>query len=275
MKKNITVAAVVYNEEKRIENLLRSCQWSDDIIIVDKSSTDGTVEIAENFNATVIKVPYSDAGDEVKLAVEAAKNEWLMTLTASDMIHPVLVDELLNLINRDDFDYDTISMPFAAYTLGICDKHSPWFIARKKWLFKKDIFSPCDQVHSETKNLASKKIYKMKTDKVNALYHFTHQDLDSFFERHIRYTKAEVEKYKNMRHALWRVMGEIFAAIAWMLFYKRIWMIGKNGIAIFLAFLSYFMMKYLYIWEHFHGKGSEKYKKIQADLLQKWEEKKK
>ena len=275
MKKNITVSAIVYNEEKRIENLLRSFQWSDDIIVVDKSSTDRTREIATKFNAKVIKVPYSDTGDEIKFAVEAAKNEWLMTLTASDMIHPALVDELLDLINRDDFDYDIIAMPFAAYTLGICDKHSPWFLPRKKWLFKKTVFSPCSQVHNETKNLTSNKIYKMKPDKIKALYHFTHQDVDSFFERHIRYTKAEVEKYKTPKAALSKITFEIFAACGWMMFYKRVWMLGWKGLALFWAFLSYFMMKYLYVWEHFYGKGEEKYKAVQAELLNEWEQRKK
>lgn len=273
--KNITVTVVVYNEEKRIENLLRTFQWSDDIIVVDKSSTDRTREIAEQFNAKVIKVPYSDTGCEIKFAIEIAKNEWIMTLTASDMIHPVLVDEILTLINRDDFDYDIIAMPFAAYTLGICNKRSPWFIPRKKWLFKKDIFSPCEQVHNEAKNLASKKIYKMKADKLYALHHFTHQDLDSFFERHIRYTKAEVKRYKNAKTALRKITFEIFAAWAWMMFHKKVWLLGRNGIALFWAFLSYFMMKYLYVWEHFYGKGEEKYKVIREELLKEWEQKNK
>ncbi len=275
MKKNITVIAVVYNEEKRIENFLCSFQWSDDIIIVDKSSTDKTREIVKQFNAKVMKVPYSDTGHEGKFAADVAKNQWIMTLTASDMIHPVLVDEILALINRDDFDYDIIAMPFRAYTFGICDKHSPWFLPHKRWLFKKEIFFPYAHVHDEGKNLASKKIYKMKTDKINALYHFTHQDLDSFFERHIRYTKAEVKKYKTARTALLKITLEIFAACGWMIFYKRVWLLGWNGLALFWAFLSYFMMKYLYVWEHFYGKGEEKYKTARAELLKEWEQRNK
>lgn len=274
MKNNITVTAVVYNEEKRIENFLRSFQWSDDIIVVDKSSTDRTREIAEQFNAKVIKVPYSDTGDETKFAVEAAKNQWVMTLTASDMIHPVLVDELLELINRDKFDYDIIAMPFAAYALGICNKRSPWFMPRKKWLFKKDVFSPCDQVHNETKNLASDKIYKMKPDKINALYHFGHQNLDPFYERCIRYSKAEVAKYKSMSSGLLATTKELFLAIIYLLFFKRTWLLGWNGIALMLAFMNYYTMKYLAIWEHFSGTGEEKYKKIQNGIIKQWGNKK-
>ncbi len=43
---NISVIALVYNEEKRIRNLLDTLAWSDDVILIDKSSTDRTVEIA-------------------------------------------------------------------------------------------------------------------------------------------------------------------------------------------------------------------------------------
>ena len=272
--KNITVTTTVYNEEKRIENFLRSFQWSDDIIVVDKSSTDRTKEIAETFNAKVIKVPYSDTRGELKVAIEAAKNEWVMTLTASDMIHPELVDTLLDLINRENFDYDIIAMPFVAYNLGICDKHSPWFLGHKKWLFKKHIFSPCELIHNESKNLNSKKIYKMKADKINALYHFTHQDLDSFYDRCIRYSKAEVNKYKSMSSGLRTTTKELLLASMYMFFYKRTWLLGWNGIALMLAFMNYYIMKYLAIWEHFSGTGEEKYKKTQDNIIKQWDNKK-
>lgn len=51
-KNNISVVVVVYNEEGRIENFLKSFLWADEIIVVDKSSTDRTIEIARNFTKT-------------------------------------------------------------------------------------------------------------------------------------------------------------------------------------------------------------------------------
>ena len=264
---NITVTAVVYNEEARIENFLKSFSWSNDIIIVDKSSTDRTREISKAYGANVIKVPYSDTGGELAFAVDAAKNEWLMSLTASDMIHPSLADKMLELVNQKDFDYDIIALPFAAYTLGICHKRSPWFLPRKNWLFKKTVFSRCDKVHQEAKGLSSKKIYKMPKDTIVSLYHFSHQDLDSFFERHLRYTKAEAANYKTKNKALLKISGEIYIAILWMIFYKKTWLLGWKGMALFYAFLSYFIMKFLYVWEKFEGKGAEKYIEIQKNLL--------
>ena len=110
MKNNITVITVVYNEEERIETLLKTMQWSDDIIVIEKSSTDKTKKIALRYTQNVITVPYSDTGDELKYGLEIAKNKWILTVTASDIIHPKLVDKLLELINSEKINenYDII-----------------------------------------------------------------------------------------------------------------------------------------------------------------------
>jgi len=40
----------VYNEEKRITYALTSLQWCDEIILLDKSSTDSTVDLAKQYD---------------------------------------------------------------------------------------------------------------------------------------------------------------------------------------------------------------------------------
>ena len=50
-----TVAFPAYNEESRIENVIKNYrQFTDDIIVVDKYSSDKTVEICNKYNAKVI-----------------------------------------------------------------------------------------------------------------------------------------------------------------------------------------------------------------------------
>jgi len=269
-QKKISVSAVVYNEEARIEDFLRGVSWSDDVIIVDKSSTDRTWEIAERYGARVIKVPYSDTGDEGKFAYQASKNEWQLCLTASEMIHPKLVDELHKLINDPNFDYDVIYCPFSVGVFGIRDRHSPWNFPLKPRMAKAAVLRAEKTVHKELQ-FATGKFYYMKRSDEIALYHLTHQSLDSFFERHIRYTKAEATLFKSKTWGLLKILGEICAAIGWMLVYKRVWRLGWNGVALGLAFLSYFIMKFLYTWERFEGKGEEKYKALRKQIIQEWE----
>ncbi len=271
MKNNITVITVVYNEEERIETLLKSMQWSDDIIVVEKSSTDKTKEIALRYTQNVITVPYSDTGDETKYGVKVAKNEWVMTVTASDIMHPKLAGKLLELVNNEKINthYDIIRFPFQMGALGIIDKHSPWYFPLKPWLCKKSVLVTKNEVHREV-SFSSNRIYKMKKSNTEAMFHLTHQDLDSFFERHLRYTKAETKKYDSKVKGLLTALKEMFLAIIWLIFYKRVWLLGWNGIALAFAFLSYYMMKYLFIWEKFEGKGAGKYKKLQDSILKEW-----
>jgi glycosyltransferase involved in cell wall biosynthesis len=52
--KNISVVTTVFNEETRIENLIKCFSWSDDLIIIDKSSTDKTEEIINKYISPTI-----------------------------------------------------------------------------------------------------------------------------------------------------------------------------------------------------------------------------
>ncbi len=270
--KNITVYTLVYNEEARIENLLKNLLWSDDIIIYDKSSTDKTRDIAAKYPCRVIRVPYFDTGSgHTKNIVNDAKNEWLLHLSCSDIIHPSLVSKMLNLINKNNFNYDVIAFPYVVGALGIFDKRSPWdSIPLKKYLFKKSVAVSSEIIHQEL-TFSSDKVYKMEKSRTEAVFHLTHENLDTFFERHIRYTKAEAKKYKTRTIGYWKCLGRFFAAIFWMIFYKRVLFMGWKGLALFFAFLSYFMMEFLFTWEKFDGKGKDVYDKLRDSMLKEWE----
>lgn len=265
--KNISVIAVVYNEAHRIEYFLKSFQWSDDLIIIDKSSTDNTRDIVLRYTQNLITVPYSDTGDEGKYGVEIAKNEWVMTLTASDTIHPALVTDLLQLINSDRFEYDVISLPFALYVFGIRDpKRSPWHTTRKNLLMKKSALKLSTEVHHEY-SISSDKIYKMDYSDKENLYHLTHENMESFFERHNRYTRLEAELLHDERTALRASLKDLFVSIKFVLFKKKSYLLGWDGIALGLAYISYFIMKYLYVWEKFRGRGPARYLDIRNEML--------
>ena len=158
--KNISIFAIMYNEEERIEDFLQSFSWSDDIVLVDKSSTDNTVQLAKKYNATIVSVPYTDKVEEIANAgIEKTKHEWVMLVTLSDIIHPKLAQKLLDTVNLPNFDYDVISMPYAIYVFGIKNSRSPWYNTRESKLAKKSVIKISDRVHEE-RGTTSKKIYK-------------------------------------------------------------------------------------------------------------------
>lgn len=91
-----------YNEEKHLGNLLRSINNQDyknyEIIIVDSGSTDKTLEIAEQFSVSVIKIESWDFtfGYALNLGIKASQGKYLVF--ASAHVLPVDNQWLGNLI---------------------------------------------------------------------------------------------------------------------------------------------------------------------------------
>ncbi len=266
--KNISIIAGVYNEERRIEYMLQSFAWSDDIVLIDKSSQDRTVEIARKYTNNIISIPYQDGtGEELQRAVALATNEWVLFVTASDVIHPKLVEKVLDLINREDFDYDVIALPFALYVLGIRDpKRSPWCMVNKDILVRKSALVTSDKVHTEI-SYDSTKIYRMSPSEDVAFYHLTHETLEMFWERHTRYTRLEAGYYTDGNMALKASFKELLRALYVVVVKKKSFLRGWDGVALGLAYVSYFIMKFLYVWERFRGKGPAEYDRIRRAIV--------
>lgn len=268
---SVCAAAVVYNEESRLGGLLETLRWCDEVVVVDKSSTDGTRRVAESYGAKLILTPYSDAGDEIKLAVEAASSEWMIFLTASDMVHPGLARKLKEIAGRKDFPYDVVEYPYMVGTFGVFSPRSPWDYPLKRKMARRSAVVCGAQVHKET-SFSSNRVYRMEKDRVEAVYHFTHQSVDSFIERHCRYAKAEATLPSSEAQGMLRALFETFAALGWTAVWRRTWLLGWDGVALMLAFASYFIFKLLYVWERFRGKGEGFYAPLRKELLAAWAE---
>ena len=263
--KNITILTIVYNEEDRIEDFLGSFSWSNDIILVDKSSTDKTIELAMPYNPTIITVPYTDEAARLSnLGLAAAKNDWVMMATASDVIHPKLAAKLLQAINTEDFEYDVISMPYSIYVFGIKDKRSPWYNTRENKLARKSAIRFSDRVHEE-RGTSSTKVYYLPENEEEALLHLTHRNLDIFFEHHLRYCRLETQKYSDPSE-LKKAWREVLQACKLVFLKKRTYRLGEDGLALGIAYISYFIMKYLFIWQKFRGRGEVEYARIKEEL---------
>ena len=63
---SISAGLVVFNEEDRLESTLRSVRWCDEIIVVDKQSTDRTREIAESLRATLGSIVRAERIDALR-----------------------------------------------------------------------------------------------------------------------------------------------------------------------------------------------------------------
>lgn len=270
--KNISVYIEIFNEEERIENFIKCFLWSDNLIIIDKSSTDKTEDIIKKYispNLIYLKVPYSDYGYAVhnKTVFDLIKNEWFMPITASDLIDLELVDIIHKTINTENFNYDVINIPYKMYTFGICDKHSPWSFKDEyvDAVYRKNHFILSDRIHEERGS--NGKRYTIKNNNHRYFYHLTLRNLNIFYERHIRYSEKETDKYDDPIKAKKEAMRNIFRAIKRTFFTKKTYKLGWDGFALALAYISYYIMTYLSVWQKFNKKGESVYQDITKKVL--------
>lgn len=104
----ISVIIITYNEEKNIEECLKSaCGWIDEIFIVDSYSTDRTLEIARGYTDKIYQHPFKNFAQQRNWAQEnlPIKNEWIFHLDADERASPELVLELGRIFSsRIDVD---------------------------------------------------------------------------------------------------------------------------------------------------------------------------
>src|SRR5476651_1626952 len=107
--KKITVALAVFNEEKNLDACLESVKdIADEIVIVDGTSTDKTVEIAKKFNSRVLVTDNPPIFHINKQkAIDMAKNEWILQLDADERVSPELAKEIMNVISMSEDEIET------------------------------------------------------------------------------------------------------------------------------------------------------------------------
>jgi len=102
--KHLSVVLAVFNEEKNLEDCLKSVKdIAQEIVIVDGSSTDKTVEIAKKFNARILVTDNPPIFHINKQkAIDMANNEWILQLDADERVSPALAKEIMNVISMTD-----------------------------------------------------------------------------------------------------------------------------------------------------------------------------
>ena len=102
--KHLSVVLAVFNEEKNLEACLSSVKHiTDDIVIVDGSSTDGTVAIAKRFDARIVVTDNPPIFHINKQkAIDMAKHEWILQLDADERVSPELAEEIMRITAMSD-----------------------------------------------------------------------------------------------------------------------------------------------------------------------------
>lgn len=135
----ISVVISAYNEEKNIAQVIESLKdLNAEVIVIDNSSEDATVEIAKKNGAVV----YSQKNDPLKIDLQKnfgfskATKPWVLSLDADERLTPKLIQEIKNTLEFDQ-DTDGYYIPRKNIIFGKWIRHSLWWPDYQLRLFKK------------------------------------------------------------------------------------------------------------------------------------------
>mgnify|MGYP003671166281 CR=1 FL=1 len=101
-KEKISAVLIAYNEIGYIERCIDSITFTDEIIVVDSYSTDGTYEYLKNHpRVKVIQHPFSNFTLQKSFALKQATNDWVLFVDADEVVSENLKSEIIETVNSD------------------------------------------------------------------------------------------------------------------------------------------------------------------------------
>lgn len=153
----ISACIISFNEEKKIEDCLKSLQGIvDEIVLVDSNSTDNTVEIARKYADKVILQDFLGYIEQKNFALEQAGNDWILSLDCDERLSPELQKSILAI--KDHIDQaDAWKMPRKTFYVYRWLNHC-WYPDLKIRLFNKNTAhwggtNPHDHIITEGDNI--------------------------------------------------------------------------------------------------------------------------
>lgn len=192
----LSVALATYNEEKSLADCLKSIKdLADEIVIVDGSSTDKTIEIAKSFGAKVIVTDNKPIFHLNKqAAIDECRNEWVLQLDADEIIPPELAEEIKSLITNYELliAYNAFWIKRKKMFLGRWMKKGGQYPDPVIRLFKKGKARlPCKSVHEQME--VEGEIGRLK----NPMIHLPNLSFSSYITKDNRYSTLTAVEMKE------------------------------------------------------------------------------
>lgn len=119
MAKSLSVVYATYNEEKNLPASLDSLKdIADEIIIVDGTSSDKTVEIAKEYGAKV-KLTTNKLNFHInkQMAIDLSSKDWILQMDADEHVSPEMKEEIKEILGKE-VEYNGYWMPRKNWFLG-------------------------------------------------------------------------------------------------------------------------------------------------------------
>ncbi|MDD4026871.1 MAG: glycosyltransferase family 2 protein [Candidatus Shapirobacteria bacterium] len=252
IQKNLSIIVLAGNEEQMIVDCLKSCNWTNEIILVAANSTDNTVNLAKK---TIPSIKIIKTKDEYNknfskwrnLGYQAATKDWILYIDADERIPLKLKKEIISNINKKNNKISHYDIPRANHYLGKRVHFGGSYPDYVKRLYCKKYFKGYKGILHEEPLIVGF-LEHLKSD----LLHYTHRDLNSMVNKTLAWTDMEAKALFQNNHppvVWWRFIRMMLTKIWQRLIIQKMWCDGTVGwISVLFETFDTFLI-YARLWE--------------------------
>ncbi len=180
---------ITKNEAATIADVLRPLQaLTDDIVVIDSQSTDGTIAICEAHGARVIQSEWLGYSATKNFGHSQAKYDWILSVDADEVLSDELISSLQNIQLKDKTVY---ALDRITDLYGTWIRHSGWYPDWKIRLFQRDpVYWKGDFVHETLHVPIDFEVVKLK----GKFYHYSYKNAEDHLQRIEKYAVLAAEE---------------------------------------------------------------------------------
>lgn len=244
----LSIFVIARNEVDRLGDTLRAARdLTDDLVVVDSGSTDGTQALAESFGARVIHRDWEGYGPQKRFAEECCRHVWLLNLDADEVLSAELAAEIRALFDPGPPSADAYTMRIAEMFPGEAEPH-PWAYALAPVrLYRRDrgrySSSP---VHDRVDLAAGARVGALK----GIVHHFSVRSLGDQIDKLNKYSDQQADDLvaRGMKPSVLRLFVEFPANFIKAYIGRRHFVRGVYG---FLTAMNYAFSRHLRLAKHY------------------------
>lgn len=243
----LSIFIIAQNEADRIGRTIEAVRGlSDDIVLVDSGSTDGTQALAEAHGARVIFNVWPGYGQQKRFAEEQCRHDWLLNLDADEVVPSDLAAEIAALFANGVPPADAYKLRIAEIFPGEGAPHRFAYALAPVRLYRKSKgrYSP-SPVHDRVDLAPDARIGRLH----GTVHHFSVRSLGEQMDKLNAYSDAQANDLdaRGGRLSVFRLVAEFPANFLKAYIGRRHALRGIYG---FMTAMNYAFYRYLRVAKH-------------------------
>lgn len=245
----LTIAISAFNEEKKIADCLDSVKdLADEIIFVDNSSNDKTVEIAQKYTSKIFTRPNNLMLNVNKnFGFSKATGDWILSLDADERVTPELTKEIKEVLANGKSQTAGYWIPRKNMIFGKWVKHTGWYPDVQMRLFRKGKGKFEERHVHEMIQVDGKAEYLKER-----LLHYNYDSINQFLYKHvIIYAPNEAQELLRKGYVFrWQdVIAFPLKEFMNRFFAREGYKDGFLGLLLSVGMAFYHFIIFAYVWE--------------------------